>query len=166
MHIVLESLADSDGPEILDIFNYYAENSFAAYSLQPLPDEMACMFLDLSNGYPAVIARDESGTAVGFGLLRPFSPMPAFAATAEITLFLRNGYTGHGIGKVILSHLIEQATEIGLVSVLASISSLNEGSLRFHLRNGFQECGRFREAGEKLGKRFDVVYCQRMMGNG
>ena len=163
MHIVLEPLDDSDGPEILDIFNYYAENSFAAYSLQPLPDEMACMFLDLSNGYPAVVARDENGLAVGFGLLRPYSPMPAFASTAEMTLFMRNGYTGQGTGKVILDHLVEQAAEMGLVSILASVSSMNEGSIRFHLRNGFHECGRFREAGEKFGKRFDVVYCQRMV---
>lgn len=163
MHIVLEPLAEGDGHEILEIFNYYAEHSFAAYSLQPLPDEMACMFLDLSHGYPAFVARDENGKAVGFGMLRPYSPMPAFAATAEMTLFLRNGYTGQGIGKVILDHLVEGASDMGLVSILASISSLNEGSIRFHLRNGFQECGRFRDAGEKFGKRFDVVYLQRMV---
>ncbi|KUL20272.1 GNAT family N-acetyltransferase [Chlorobium limicola] len=163
MHIVLEPLAVSDGPEVLDIFNFYADRSFAAYSLTPLPDEMASMFLELSNGYPAFVARDENGKAVGFGMLRPYSPMPAFAGTAEITLFLRDGYTGQGIGKVILDHLVEQAAEMGLVSILASISSLNEGSIRFHLRNGFQECGRFRDAGEKLGRKFDVVYCQRMV---
>ena len=80
-----------------------------------------------------------------------------------MTLFMRNGYTGQGTGKVILDHLVEQAAEMGLVSILASVSSMNEGSIRFHLRNGFQECGRFREAGEKLGKRFDVVYLQRMV---
>ena len=163
MHIVLEPLCADDGPEILDIFNFYAEHSFAAYSLSPLPVEMASMFLDLSNGYPTAVARSESGIAAGFGLLRPYSPMPAFEATCEMTIFLRHGYTGQGTGKAILDYLVEAAQEMGLRSILASISSLNEESLRFHLRNGFRECGRFVEAGEKFGRRFDVVYCQRML---
>ncbi len=163
MHIVLEPLTEDDGPEILDIFNYYAGTSFAAYSLSPLPVEMAGMFLEVSNGYPSIVARNEEGTAVGFGMLRPYSPMPAFSATCEITLFLRNGFTGQGIGKAILEHLAEEAADTGLGSILASISSLNEGSIRFHLKNGFHECGRFRDAGEKFGRKFDVVYCQRML---
>lgn len=163
MHIVLEPLTEGDGPEILDIFNYYAEHSFAAYSLSPLSVEMAGMFLDVSNGYPSVVARNEEGLAVGFGMLRPYSPMSAFCATCEITIFLKNGFTGQGTGKAILEHLVEEATEMGLSSILASISSLNEGSVRFHLMNGFHECGRFRDAGEKFGRKFDVVYCQRML---
>ncbi|MBM3162584.1 MAG: N-acetyltransferase family protein [Chlorobi bacterium] len=163
MHIVLEPLTAEDGQEVLDIFNYYAENSYAAYSLSAFPSEMAGLFLELSNGYPAVMARNEEGLAVGFGMLRPYSPMPAFDRTCEITIFLRYGHTGKGTGKAILDYLLEAAQETGLHSILASISSLNEGSLHFHLQNGFRECGRFVEAGEKFGRKFDVVYCQRML---
>jgi len=45
-------------------------------------------------------------------------------------------------------------------STTAHISSLNEGSIRFHLRHGFTECGRFRRVGRKRGQDFDMVWMQ------
>jgi L-amino acid N-acyltransferase YncA len=48
-------------------------------------------------------------------------------------------------------------------SILASISSRNEGSIAFHGRLGFRECGRFEAIGRKWGKDFDVVWMQRML---
>lgn len=73
------------------------------------------------------------------------------------------GYTGKGIGQAILEHLLAGGKEQGLASILAGISSLNPGSIRFHLRQGFTECGRFKAAGVKKGKVFDVLYCQKFL---
>ena len=44
---------------------------------------------------------------------------------------------------------------MGITTILASICSLNEGRLAFHQKNGFQECGRFRDVGIKRGRSFD-----------
>jgi phosphinothricin acetyltransferase len=96
-------------------------------------------------------------------MLRPYSPFSTFFQTAEITYFLKPGFTGKGIGRAILEHLIIKGKEKGVSSVLASISSLNEASINFHLKNGFLECGRFRGIGRKKGKTFDVVYFQRKL---
>jgi L-amino acid N-acyltransferase YncA len=96
-------------------------------------------------------------------MLRPFNPIPTFSRTAEITYFLKPGFTGQGVGKAILDFLTSKGREKGLTSILASISSLNEGSIRFHLKNGFSECGRLKSIGLKNGTVFDVVYCQRML---
>ena len=57
----------------------------------------------------------------------------------------------------------EAVMDIFNYSVLAGISSLNEGSIKFHLQNGFAECGRFRGVGRKKGHIFDMVYCQKML---
>ena len=35
--------------------------------------------------------------------------------------------------------------------------------MKFHLRHGFVECGRFRNIGRKQGQVFDVVYYQKML---
>jgi phosphinothricin acetyltransferase len=71
--------------------------------------------------------------------------------------------TGKGLGTVLVTHLIEAGREQGIATVLAGISSRNEGSIRFHERLGFVACGRFREIGEKKGQLFDVVWMQRMV---
>lgn len=163
MKIILSPICKDDGKEVMDIFNYYIENSFAAYPDNRLPYEFFDRLLRMSRGYPTVTARTDEGTVAGFGLLRPYNPMPAFFRTAEITYFLKPGYTGRGIGKLLLEYLLEKGKQQGINAVLANISSLNEGSIRFHINNGFSECGRFREVGWKNGRTFDVLYYQKLL---
>jgi phosphinothricin acetyltransferase len=163
MNVVIAPLTKDSQKEIIDIFNYYVENSFAAYPEQKLPYEFFDHFLKMCEGYPALTAKDEQGNILGFGMLRAYNPFSTFSQTAEITYFIKSGYTGRGIGKKMLDYLLAEAKEKGITSVIASISSLNEGSINFHKKNGFVECGCFREIGKKRGKTFDVVYMQKML---
>ncbi len=163
MNVKIAPLAKDSQKEVLDIFNYYVENSFAAYPEQKLPYEFFDHFLKMSEGYPALIATDEQGNILGFGMLRAYNPFPTFSKTAEITYFVKPGYTGKGVGKKILDSLLAEARKKGITSIIASISSLNEGSIAFHKKNGFQECGRLREVGNKKAETFDVLYMQKML---
>ncbi len=163
MKILLSPIEKSDGRQIMGIFNHYIENTFAAYPEHPLPDDFFDMLLVLSSGYPTVAARTEDGVVTGFGLLRPYNPLPAFFKTAEITYFLKPGFTGQGIGRAILNCLLDIGKEKGINAVLANVSSLNQESIAFHLKNGFSECGRFREIGRKKGQVFDVIYFQKLL---
>lgn len=157
----LEPVSVEDGNQIIDIFNHYVENSFAAYPERKVPYEFFELFLNMAQGYPFLVAKDGEGTVLGFGLLRPHSPMPAFSRTAEITYFLAPEHTGKGVGGKILDRLLAVAVEKGITTILASISSLNEPSLAFHKKHGFVECGRFVGIGRKNGREFDVVWMQR-----
>jgi phosphinothricin acetyltransferase len=163
MNLKIAPLTKDNQKEIIDIFNYYVENSFAAYPEQKLPYECFYHFLEMCEGYPALTATDEQGNILGFGMLRAYSSFPTFSKTAEITYFIKQGYTGKGIGKRILDSLLAKAREKGITSIIANISSLNESSINFHKKNGFVECGRLREIGDKRGKTFDVVYMQKML---
>ena len=157
----LEPVSVEDGDQIIDIFNYYVANSFAAYPENKVPNEFFQSFLNLTQGYPFLVAKDMSGKVVGFGSLRPYSPFPTFSRVAEITNFISPEHTGIGIGQQILDSLLDQAKKMGIVTFLASISSLNQASLAFHKKNGFVECGCFVGIGQKMGKVFDVVWMQR-----
>jgi L-amino acid N-acyltransferase YncA len=163
MEFKLEPVCKEDGRAIIDIFNHYVVNTFAAYPESLVPYEFFGMFLNMAEGYPFLVAKDGSGDVLGFGLLRPHSPMPAFSKTAQITYFLAPEHTGKGIGKAMLERLLSVARQKGITSILASISSLNPGSIAFHQRNEFVECGRFVRAGHKKGQDFDEVWMQRMV---
>lgn len=155
------SPADREG--IIDTFNYYIEHSFAAYPENKVPYEFFGFFLHAISGYPNAVVKDENKTLLGFCMLRPHSPMPTFSGTAEISYFISPEYTGKGIGSTMMEYLLSGAREKGLHCILANISSLNEGSIRFHSQHGFSECGRFREAGKKNGKFFDTVWMQKLL---
>ena len=87
--------------------------------------------------------------------------MPAFRQTAEITYFIQPDMTGKGLGTRMLRHLEAAGKAQGITTILASISSLNEGSIRFHAQNRFTECGRFIKIGIKNGVAFDTVWMQK-----
>jgi len=157
----LSPVGESDRNGIVDIFNHYVEHTFAAYPEERVPYAFFDHIIGIARTYPAVAVRDADGEVAGFGLLRPHNPMPAFARTAEITCFLRPDLTGRGIGSEVLGYLETGGRERGIACILASISSLNEGSIRFHRRHGFSECGRFRNVGAKRGVLFDVVWMQK-----
>jgi phosphinothricin acetyltransferase len=72
-------------------------------------------------------------------------------------------HTRRGIGSGLLSRLIDGAKEAGIDNLLACVSSLNEQSLRFHAKAGFERCGTVREAGRKFGQDFDLVWFQKRL---
>jgi phosphinothricin acetyltransferase len=152
-----------DGNAVIDIFNYYIENSYAAYPEHPVPYGFFSMFLEICNNYPSVIVKDPEGTVAGFGMLRSHNPMPAFAHTAEITCFIREDLTGNGLGSRMLAYLEEGGRKKGITTILAGISGLNEGSIRFHAKHGFSRCGCFEKVGTKKGVVFDTVWMQKFI---
>jgi len=158
---VLCPIEQTDRCAVIDLFNYYIENTYAAYPERPVPYEFFDLLLAVSKEYPTVALRGSDGALAGFGMLRAHNPMPAFARTAEITYFIRPELTGRGFGSAMLEHLEAEGKKRGISCILASISSKNEGSLRFHARHGFMACGRFRNVGEKWGTLFDTVWMEK-----
>lgn len=51
---------------------------------------------------------------IGFCFLRPYSPLPAFKATAEISYFIEKDEVSKGIGKSVLELLEKDGGKIGV----------------------------------------------------
>ena len=166
MNIIFEKMTETHSKEVLDIFNYYVENGFAAYPNAKLPYEYFSKFLEISNGLPAyVIKNKDTEKVTGFCFLKPYNPLPTFKETAELTYFIEKDFVGIGIGKSALNLLEEEAKELGIKHLLANISSKNEQSLKFHIKNGFIECGQFHNIGKKNGENFDIIYMEKILVN-
>jgi L-amino acid N-acyltransferase YncA len=163
MEYSISPISNKDRESIMDIFNHYVESSFAAYPENRLPYQALDMLLQMANGFPTGTIKDQSGKILGFGMLRTHNPMPTFSRTAEVTYFIHPDYTGKGLGKKLLGFLEKGAVEKGITNILANISSLNPRSIDFHKKNGFVECGRFKNVGRKKGQLFDTVWMQKVL---
>jgi phosphinothricin acetyltransferase len=157
----MEPLCEQHRNAVVELFNHYVQNGFSAYFDKPLPPQFFDRLLQMASGYPSVAVLDESGSVAGFGLLHAFHPAPAFSATAEASYFLSPGHTGRGVGALVLERLIGEAGGLGIRHIVASVSSLNAGSIAFHLKNGFREAGRLESVGRKFDRDFDVIWFQR-----
>lgn len=163
MEYYFRNLSNEDRNTVIDIFNYYIENSFAAF----FETKVRYVFFDeimrMTEGYPRITIRTKSGEIVGFSFLRPYSPIPTFKRSADISYFIKPTHTRNGIGKLALEYLIKEAKKLSIESILASISSLNEPSIRFHQKNDFVPCGTLSKIGKKHNKDFDVIIMQRVI---
>jgi L-amino acid N-acyltransferase YncA len=162
MNIRFDRMVEADREAVIDLFNYYIENSFAAYPEKKVPYGLFDKFLALTEGYPAFTVRDEESDnrIVGFAFLRPYHPLDTFLRAAEITYFFEPSYTGKGIGSKILERIAGEARRKGIDTILANVCSLNDLSLRFHEQHGFAECGRFKRVARKKGQDLDAVWLQ------
>ncbi len=155
--ITFEKLCAGHGKRVMEIYNYYIENSFAAYPEEKFPEEFFGRFLEMTKGFPAyaILSNNE---VVGFCFLRPYNPIPAFKETAEITYFIDENHTGKGLGKEALKLLEKEAAGMGISTILASITSKNSQSLAFHKKHGFLQYGLFPAIGKKFSHPFDIVW--------
>lgn len=158
--IHFEPLSEKHRIPVIDIYNYYIAHTHASFLEQTVPYEFYDLFLAMMKGYPAsaVIA---GSVAAGFCYLRPYNPMPAFSAAAEITYFIRPEMTGKGIGQSALEHLADEAKARGITQIIACVSSLNPQGIRFHQKSGFSEQGRLIQIGRKFNNVFDIIYFQK-----
>ena len=146
---------------IASIFNHYVDSSTAAYPSQKLAGNFFNEGWISNPNYPYYEVIDNE-TLVGFAFMRPFHPADSMQHAVVFTYFLAPSHTGKGIGTRLLHQLVQNARDMGKSNFLVNISSDNEGSIHFHAQNGFTECGRFREVGNKQGNVFDMVWMQRI----
>jgi len=156
----IRNMHESDCDAVMRIFNHYAERSFAAYPDGPLPPRF---FPLLRQGALSAIVLEDDAGVVGFGLMKPFLPFPAFRKTGMLTYFIAPEAVRRGLGIRLLWRFIEEARVLGLKTLVANMSSRNEASISFHQYHGFEKVGNLSRVGEKFGKPFDILWMQRTL---
>ena len=92
-------------------------------------------------------------TLVGFAYLTDYrGSRGGFRYTRESTVYIDTEYQRKGIGKQLLSHLIEEARRLELHVLIAWIDSANVGSILLHESLNFERIGIEPETGYKFGE--------------
>jgi phosphinothricin acetyltransferase len=117
-------------------------------------------------GLPYLVASDPQGL-LGYAYAGPYRPRSAYRFTVEDSIYLDPKATGRGLGRRLLTAVIDGATAAGKRQMLAVIGdSANRASVALHLGLGFTEVGTFRAVGFKFGRWVDSVLMQRALGAG
>ena len=152
-----------DAASIAEIYNHEAVQQSTVFDLRGRTlEEQREWLRDRSGAHAVIVASDDSGV-VGFAALSPFRNRPAYNTTAECSVFVRRGCHRQGIGKALLSRLIELATEGGFHCLIARIAGNNEASVKLHEACGFFHVGVEREVGRKFNRWLDVTILQRLL---
>ena len=163
---VIRPYTDDDAPAVSRIYAHFVEHSVATFDLEaPGPADWRAKVTGITSaGWPFLVAV-EGPDVVGFGYVSPWRARPAYAATVEDTLYLAPGRTGRGLGRALLTAVLDRAAAAGAQQSIAVIADSGDpASQALHSALGFVEAGRLRRVGFKHGRWLDVVLMQASLG--
>jgi phosphinothricin acetyltransferase len=158
----------ADLPEIQSIYAHHVLAGTGTFEEEPPSlEEMAARFRKVADhGWGWLVGTDSTGV-LGYAYYTQFRDRSAYRFTVEDSVYIREDVRGQGVGKALVTALIETATAAGFRQMLAVIGdSENTGSIGVHASLGFQMAGTLRAAGLKFGRWLDVVTMQRALGRG
>ena len=107
--------------------------------------------------YPFLVAV-VNDRVVGFAYASMFRTKAAYRWDVEVSIYLAPGIEGEGIGSELMEELLAAVEKQGYINVYSCITMPNDRSVNLHKKFGFEEIGRFRRAGFKMGQWHDVIW--------
>lgn len=153
----IREAAIQDAPRIADIYNDAVLNSTASFDLEPKSVEEREQWLEARSASHPVLVAEHDGEIIGWGALSPYSDRAAYAATAEVSVYIDRAFRRRGVGQALTEALIERARSAELHVLLARICSENSASIEMVRKLGFSDAGTMHEVGRKFGRWLDVV---------
>lgn len=160
---LIECNEEEHGEAIRDILNEAILNSTALYDYTPRsPASMVAWFAAKREaGHPVIgVADSHSGTLLGFATWGAFRSFPAYKYTVEHSLYIHSSYRGSGLGKLLLTNIIQRAQQAQVHVMVACIDTANSASINLHVSAGFVHAGTFKQVGFKFGQWLDVTFYQ------
>jgi phosphinothricin acetyltransferase len=113
--------------------------------------------------YPWLVA-ERDGAVGGLAYGKTFNPRAAYDWTAEVSIYLRDGLQGQGLGSLLYGRLIPTLDAQGYRCLIAGITTPNDGSVRLHEHFGFEHLGTLERVGYKMGAWRNVGSWERLVG--
>lgn len=162
---VVRPSTEADVPAMLEIYGYHIQHGLGPFDIEPLhPEELKRRRKAmLKRRLPHLVA-ELNGAIAGYAYAAPFRKRPAYRYTVEHSIYVHKDFQGLGIGRRLLSALVDACTVAGCRQMVAVVDSANAPSLRLHESCGFEQAGILRSVGFKFGRWTDSVFLQRALG--
>jgi len=137
-------MLESDWPLVLKIYAEGISTGFATFETN-VPE-----FSDWSKAHIAScrIVSENNGFITGWAALSPVSSRCVYGGVAEVSVYIGKKARGQGVGKALMTKLIELSENEGYWTLQSGIFPENETSIKLHKRVGFRFLGKR----EKIGK--------------
>jgi L-amino acid N-acyltransferase YncA len=101
------------------------------------------------------------GEVFGWAAVSPTSSRCVYAGVVEDSIYLAEHARGRGVGRVLLTALVESTEQAGIWTVQTGIFPENTASLALHRAVGFRDVGVRQRLGRMHGRWRDVVFLER-----
>lgn len=144
------------------IYNHYVKNTHATFDVDAFTIETRTPWFSQFGAtrhqcWIAVIDNEPAGYACSM----PLKPKAAYATSVEVSVYMKEGQGGRGIGRQLYDRLFDAIAPHDVHRAYALIAQPNEPSMKLHAAFGFNEVSRLNEVGRKFGRYWDVHWLER-----
>jgi len=166
--IIIRPSRGEDVAVIAGIYGHHVLHGVASFEeVPPSVEEMGRRRDDIvACGFPYLVA-ERAGRVIGYCYAGSYRARIGYRFTVEDSIYIDPSEVGRGIGRALLTQVIDRVIEQGYRQMIAVIGgSETVPSIRLHAALGFAQVGIFPAIGFKFGRWIDSVYMQRALGPG
>ena len=154
----IRAATEADLPAIMEIYNDAVANTTAIWNdtQVDLANRQDWFTARRGRGFPVLVA-DIGGTVAGYASYGDWRAFDGFRHTVEHSVYIHRDHRGLGLGRLLMTALIEKAGEGGIHVMVACVEAGNAASIALHERLGFRNVGTFFEVGTKFGRWLDLT---------
>ena len=144
----------ADAAAIAAIYNQGIAERTATFETRPrTAEEVRGWF---TAAYPIVVVQ-EAGEVIAFAATALYRTRECYSGIAEFSVYVARDKRGHGVGRLAMEALLEEAQACGFWKLLSRIFVENTISRALMLSLGFREVGVYYKHGKLNGQWRDVV---------
>jgi L-amino acid N-acyltransferase YncA len=151
--IQIRALESDDWPHVADIYAAGIATGNATFETAPPSWED----WDASRRHDLRFVATDGNQVVGWLAANGVSDRCCFAGVIEHSVYVHPAHQGHGIGRLLLTALIDTAQGTGIWTIQTGIFPENTASIALHHACGFRTIGRRERLGQLNGTWRDVL---------
>jgi L-amino acid N-acyltransferase YncA len=160
--IAIRDAAVADAADIARIYNQGIEDRLATFETGLRTEADIVARMAQATRYPILVA-ERDHIIVGWAGLSSYRLRECYAGIAEFSIYLERNARGQGIGRRLLSALLDAARSRGYWKLVSRIFPQNAASRAICKACGFREVGVYEAHGRLDGQWLDVVIVERVI---
>jgi len=155
--------SSADAEAICRIYNQGIEDRVATLETElRTTDERRHWLASHGPRHPVIVAENDD-EIVGWGSLNVFNAREAYRFVADFSVYVERGWRDRGVGRLLLSRLIELGRQHGFHKLVLSAFPTNAGGMALYEKLGFRTVGVYREQGQLDGRWVDTIVMEKLL---
>jgi len=160
--LIIRPAKPDDLTAITDIYNEAILTTDATFDTETKTIEDQKEWFESHDSRNPILVAESDDRVIGWASLSKWSDRCAYSDTAEISVYVKDGYRGQGLGRQLIERILQTGEEAGLHTIISRIVVGNDESVHLHEVFGFEHIGVMKEVGIKFGRLLDVVLMQKI----
>jgi L-amino acid N-acyltransferase YncA len=164
MPTTIRPATPDDAAAVTEIYNVGIAERSATFETEPRTVKQVVARIEQGEQFPMLVGVDSrTGTVLGWAGVSEYRPRPCYAGIGEFSIYLAVDARGRGVGKQLLTALMDAARDRGFWKLLSRVFLFNTASRSLCRSCGFREVGIYEKHAQLDGEWLDVVIVERLL---